>query len=84
MYGQKYNLRPKVFINTLCTKSNNSIPKYHQILLLVCVLTFQTIAPPPSSPIVSLTTLIGQERSYLHISTISKINQFRELISKSN
>ena len=46
MYGQKSDLRSKVFINTLCTKSNNSIPQYHQILLSVRTLNYQIIVPP--------------------------------------
>ena len=47
MYWQTSNLRSKVFINTLCTKSNNSILRYINNFATSLCADFSEPPPPP-------------------------------------
>ena len=51
MYGQKSNLRSKVFINTLYTKSNNSISWYIYNFATSLLADFSGSTPPPPPPL---------------------------------
>ena len=50
MYGQKSNLRSKVFINTLCTKGILQFHNISTILLPFCRYYSDNSPPPPLFP----------------------------------
>ena len=51
MYGQKSNLTSKAFINTLYTKSNNSISWYINNFATSLCADFSGSSPPPPPPL---------------------------------